>query len=115
MSSLDCSLCGRSLDDLEGEVVADRAEAGDPGRVGRLRVLCLACKTLPESAERFQTMWGLAWLRGHYLGVTRSLLVDGTDATSDRRLSREAAEDFVGLGYFLLPDQRPPEDDAPGG
>ena len=116
MSSLTCTLCGRAMDDLEGDVVADRAESDDPNRVGRLRVVCDTCKARPDTAERFQTMWGLAWLRGHYLGVTRSLLVDGTDATSDRSLlAARRRRTSSALGYFLLPGQHPPGEDQAGG
>lgn len=96
MRALECVSCGRPVTDLAGDVVIDRADAEAAG-IGRMKVVCDACHADPVVAAKDHTMWGLAWLRGHYVAVTRGLLTGGLPA--------EAAEEFAGLGYILLPGQ----------
>lgn len=109
MPSLECSLCGRPADDLAADVVADRDDLVAPtAGPGRLRVVCHDCLADPSTSGRYQTMWGLGWLRSHYLVVTRGLLADMA-AGPPGNWRREAVEDFVGLGYLLLPGQERPD------
>lgn len=96
MPALECVVCRHPVADLAGDVVIDRADAESVG-IGRLKVVCKSCHSDPAVAEKFHTMWGLEWLRSHYVHVMRGLLPKG--------LPGEVVEDFAGLGYVLLPDQ----------
>ena len=91
------------MSDLSGDVVIDRPATSGDGPA-RLKVVCHACHADPAVAARFQTMWGLAWLRSHYVAVMRQLMTPGGP-----NLSGEAVEDFAGIGYFLLPGQEAAE------
>jgi hypothetical protein len=103
LSGLECAACGRAVTDLSGDVVIDRPEAPDAAPA-RQKVVCHACHADPSVAARFQTMWGLAWLRSHYVAVMRQLMIPGGPG-----LSGEAVEDFAGIGSFLLPKQEAAE------
>lgn len=106
MSDLNCSLCGRSAGDLDADVVVDRDDLSAPDAcVNRLQVVCRGCMARPEVGGRFHTMWGLDWLRSHYLAVTRGLMTDLASGSPDVAWSGEAVDGFVRLGYFLLPGQ----------
>lgn len=96
MPTLECVVCGRAVTDLAGDVVIDRADAESVG-IGRLKVVCDACHADPEVAGKFHIMWGLAWLRSHYVHVMGELL--------SKAIPAEAVQDFAGLGYILLPGQ----------
>ena len=111
MPALQCVACGRPVANFAGDVVIDRPEASSGDGVGRLKVVCHACHADPAVAERFHTMWGLAWLRTHYVAVTRRLLT-GRAEGPERAVTGRAAEDFADLGYILLPGQEAAEDGA---
>jgi len=110
VAGLQCDLCGQVVLDGDGKVVVDRARfEGPDSSVDHLQVACNHC--FARFADRLHRMWELAWLKEHFLWVTKGVLENLAAEEPARQWSPEAVRAFIRLGSLVLPDQsREPTD-----